>query len=261
VAHRGGAGVAAPRPRSLAAPDPHHPRRWAAPQGHLAESHVTIISGSAVTPVHLNKHIDYTKLAGQPGFDATAKDHSLATPLDMAVTGNGATLFVAAFGSSKIGVFDTAQLRANSFDPRQASANYIPVSGGGPSGLLLDEARGRMYVMTRFDNAVKVIDLASKAETAALALPNPEPASVVSGRPMLYDATHFSGNGEAACASCHIFGDNDDLAWDLGNPDDAVKSDPLTVNLGDRFTIGVGKTLFKFKGDINGTGDRRCSIR
>ena len=22
---------------------------------------------------------------------------------------------------------------------------------------------------------------------------------------------------------CHIFGDNDDIAWDLGNPDDAVK--------------------------------------
>jgi len=224
-------------------------------QGHLAESHVTIISGSTVTPVHLNKHIDYTKLAGQPGFDATAKDHSLATPVDMAVTANGATLFVAAFGSSKIGVFDTAQLRNNTFDPRQASANYIPVSGGGPSGLALDEARGRMYVMTRFDNAVKVIDLASKTQTAALALPNPEPASVVSGRPMLYDATHFSGNGEAACASCHIFDDNDELAWDLGNPDDAVKGDPLTINLGDSLSISVGKSLFKFKGDINGTGN------
>jgi len=224
-------------------------------QGHLAESHVTIISGGAVTPVHLNKHIDYSKLAGQPGFDATAKNHSLATPVDMAVSGNGGTLYVAAFGSSKIGVFDTAQLRANSFDPRQISANYIPVSGGGPSGLVLDEARGRMYVMTRFDNAVKVIDLAGKAEAAALALPNPEPASVVAGRPMLYDATQFSGNGEAACASCHIFGDEDDLAWDLGNPDDVVKDNPIPLNLGDVLSVSLGKTLFKFRGDINGTGN------
>ncbi|HEU4726432.1 MAG TPA: hypothetical protein VFT22_01025, partial [Kofleriaceae bacterium] len=192
-------------------------------QGHLAESRITIISGTQVAPRHLNKHIDYTKLAGQPGFDATAKDHSLATPLDMAVTSNGQTLYLAAFGSSKIGVFDTAALRGNTFDPRQISANYIPVTGGGPSGLVLDEARGRMYVMTRFDNAVKVIDLASKAQVAAVTLPNPEPASVVAGRPMLYDATHNSGNGEAACASCHIFGDLDDLAWDLGNPDDVVK--------------------------------------
>ncbi|HET7506083.1 MAG TPA: hypothetical protein VFK02_33920 [Kofleriaceae bacterium] len=224
-------------------------------QGHLAESRITIISGSQVSPRHLNKHIDYTKLAGQPGFDATARNHSLATPLDMAVSSNGQTLYLAAFGSSKIGVFDTAALRGNTFDPRQISANYIAVTGGGPSGLVLDEARGRMYVMTRFDNAVKVIDLASKAEVSALALPNPEPAQVVAGRPMLYDATHNSGNGEAACASCHIFGDLDDLAWDLGNPDDAVKDNPIPRNLGDAFTIGLGKTLFKFKGDINGTGD------
>jgi len=224
-------------------------------QGHLAESHITIISGSTVTPIHLNKHIDYTKLAGQPGFDATARNHSLATPLDMAVTRNGSTLYLAAFGSSKIGVFDTTALRNNTFDPRQISANYIPVSGGGPSGLVLDEARGRMYVMTRFDNAVKVIDLASKTETAALALPNPEPASVVTGRPMLYDATQFSGNGEAACASCHIFGDNDDLAWDLGNPDDVVKDNPIPINLGDPVTVALGKVLFKFRGDINGTGN------
>lgn len=223
-------------------------------QGHLAETRVTIISGGAVTPIHLNKHIDYTKLAGRPGFDATARDHSLSTPVDMAVSGDGKTLFVAAFGSSKIGVFDTAQLRTNTFDPRLVSASYIPVTGGGPSGVLLDEARGRMYVMTRFDNAVKVIDLASRAQTAAVALPNPEPASVVAGRPMLYDATHNSGNGEAACASCHIFGDLDDLAWDLGNPDDRVKSNPIPLNLGDPVIVALGKDMFGFRGAINGTG-------
>jgi len=223
-------------------------------QGHLAETHVTIIANGAVTPLHLNKHLDYTKLAGQPGFDATAASHSLATPLDMAVTANGQTLYVAAFGSSKIGVFDTAALRTNSFDPKVASANYLSVSGGGPSGLALDEARGRLYVMTRFDNAVKVIDLATRSETAAVTLPNPEPASVVAGRPMLYDATQFSGNGEAACASCHIFGDEDDLAWDLGNPDDVVKDNPIPINLGDALSTSLGKVLFKFRGDLNGTG-------
>ena len=223
-------------------------------QGHLAETHLSIISGGTVQPIHLNKHLDYTKLAGQPGFDPTAKDHSLAVPLDMAITGDGQTLYLAAFGSSKIGVFDTTQLRNNTFDPRLISANYIPVSGGGPSGLLLDEARGRMYVMTRFDNAVKVVDLAARSEIAALALPNPEPASVVNGRPMLYDATHFSGNGEASCASCHIFGDEDDLAWDLGNPDDVVKTNPIPANLGDSLSITAGKLLFGFRGPINGTG-------
>lgn len=224
-------------------------------QGHLAETHVTVISGSTVTPIHLNKHIDYTKLAGSPGFDPTAKDHSLATPLDMAVSSDGKTLYVAAFGSSKVGVFDTTALENNTFDPTITSANYIPVSGGGPSGVALDEARGRLYVMTRFDNAVKVIDLASRQEIAKQSLPNPEPPSVVQGRPMLYDSTRFSGNGETSCSSCHIFGDMDDLAWDLGNPDDVVKKNPIPINFGDAASIQLGKVLFNFRGPMNGTGN------
>ncbi len=223
-------------------------------QGHLAEMRVTVISGSSVTPIHLNKHINYSILAGNPLFDPSTKNHSLATPLDMAVTSNGKTLYVAAFGSSKIGVFDAAALENNTFDPTVTSANYISVSGGGPSGLALDETRGRLYVTTRFDNAVKVIDLASKQEIAVLTLPNPEPPSVVQGRPMLYDATQ-SANGEAACASCHIFGDNDDIAWDLGNPDDVVKANPIPVNFGDNTSITLGKVLFNFRGPINGTGN------
>jgi DNA-binding beta-propeller fold protein YncE len=223
-------------------------------QGHLAETHITIISGSTVTPTHLNKHIDYSKLAGHPDFDPTAKNHSLSTPLDMAVTSDGTTLYLAAFGSSRIGVFDTTALRNNSFDPRVTSSSYIPVSGGGPSGLVLDEARGRLYVLTRFDNSLKVVDLGTRSETAALPLPNPEPASVVQGRKMLYDATVFSGNGEASCASCHIFGDLDDLAWDLGNPDDVVTENPIPINLGEPLAIATGKLLFNFRGEMNGTG-------
>jgi DNA-binding beta-propeller fold protein YncE len=223
-------------------------------QGHLAEARITVISGGTVTPIHLNKHIDYTKLAGSTGFDPTAKDHSLATPLDIAVSNDGKTLYVAAFGSSKVGVFDTASLENNTFDPVTASANYITVSGGGPSGLVLDEARGRLYVMTRFDDGVKVIDLNTHSEIAAQSLPNPEPPSVVQGRPMLYDATHFSGNGEAACASCHIFGDMDDIAWDLGNPDNPVTTNPIPINFGDATSVALGKVLFNFRGQINGTG-------
>ena len=66
------------------------------------------------------------------------KDASLATPLGMAVTSDGATLYVAAFGSSKVGVFDTAELENDTFTP--SAAAHIAVTGGGPSGLVLDEA-------------------------------------------------------------------------------------------------------------------------
>jgi hypothetical protein len=55
---------------------------------------------------------------------------------------------------------------------------------------------------------------------------NPEPPSVVRGRAFLYDARLSSSNGEAACGSCHVFGDLDSLAWDLGNPDGAVLTGP-----------------------------------
>jgi DNA-binding beta-propeller fold protein YncE len=223
-------------------------------QGHLAETRVTVISGASVTPRHLNKHIDYTRLMGEPGFDPTAKNHSLSTPLDMVVSSDGQTLYLAAFGSSKIGVFNTTALENDTFDPRVASANYIPVSGGGPSGLALDEARGRLYVLTRFDNSVKVINLATKQEIGAAALPNPEPASVVQGRPFLYDATRFSGNGEASCASCHIFGDMDDLAWDLGNPDEPVKKNPLNIVFGGSTTLALAPILFGLNSPENGTG-------
>ena len=201
-------------------------------QGHLAEARITVIAGGNVAPRRLNKHIDYTKLAGAAGFDPAAKTHSLSMPLDMAVTKDGRTLYVAAFGSSKIGVFPSAAIENDTFDPVAASANYITVSGGGVSGLALDEARGLLYAMTRFDDAVKIINLKTGQEIGARALPNPEPPSVVQGRPFLYDATQLSGNGEAACASCHIFGDMDSLAWDLGNPDSTVTTSPIPINFG-----------------------------
>ena len=146
----------------------------------------------------------------------------------MAVSSTG-TVYVAAYGSAKIGVFSTATLENPAFettyDPTTASANYIP-TGGGPAGLVLDETRGRLYVLTRFDNSVAVIDPATRATLATHALHNPEPASIIEGRPFLYDAVLTSGNGEASCSSCHIFGDTDSLAWDLGNPDDVVMTNP-----------------------------------
>jgi YVTN family beta-propeller protein len=220
-------------------------------QGHLAEMRITVISGSSVTPIHLNKHINYNILADSPAFDATVAQSSLSTPLDMQVSSDGRTLFVAAFGSSKIGVFDTAALESNSFNPRTASANYITVGGGGPAGLVLDEPRGRLYVMTRFDNSVKVINPATKATVASIALPNPEPASVVQGRKFLYSA-EFSANGEASCASCHIFSDKDELAWDLGVPENPTTVNPININLGGVAGIGLG--LFGTPGEINGVG-------
>ena len=222
--------------------------------GHLAEADITVLAGSNVTPIHLNKHIDYSKLPGDPGFDPTQQKYSLALPAGLQVSADGSTLYVAAFGSSAIGVFNTTALEANSFDPVTASANYIGLSGGGPTGLVLDEARGRLYALTRFDDAVKVVSLATRQEIQALPMTNPEPASVVAGRPLLYDARPFGSNGEASCASCHTFGDKDELAWDLGSPDGAVSKNALPINFGSAALLQLGLGAFGVKTPINGTG-------
>ncbi len=186
---------------------------------------------SQVAPRHLNKHIVYSTVPSPAGV----KDASLAQPLGMAISSDGTLLYVAAFGSQKVGVFDTSKLEDDTFNPNpQDGEEHIALSGGGPTGVVLDETNNRLYVLTRFDNSISVIDTSNNTEQLGLkqSLYNPEPTSVVDGRPFLYDAFNTSSNGEASCASCHIFGDFDSLAWDLGNPNDNVldNQNPITLS-------------------------------
>lgn len=208
-------------------------------QGHLAKSQITVISqpevtGSDVDARHLNKHIDYSLLPASEDV----RDRSLATPLEMVVSPDGNTLYVAGFGSSAIGYFDTNELEQNTFTPNAEAR--IDVSGGGPAGLAINQDGSRLYALTRFDNGVSAIDTLSKTEVSHITLYNPEPSSIIIGREFLYDARTTSSNGETSCASCHIFGDTDHLAWDLGDPDDVVKFDPIPTLLGQFANIGSG---------------------
>jgi YVTN family beta-propeller protein len=200
-------------------------------RGHLAESRITVLDGASVLPRHLNKHVDYTTCCAP--IPNAENDDSLGFPLGMAVSSDGATLYVAGFGSSEVGVYNTAQLEADTFTP--SAANQIGVSGGGPTAVVLDELRSQLYVLTRFDDAISIVHTGSGMELAHVALHNPEPDSVKDGRPFLYDTTLTSSHGDSACASCHIFGDFDSLAWDLGDPDGTVLNNPgpFTLVLGD----------------------------
>ena len=99
-------------------------------------------------PRHLNKHIDYDVVPSPPGV----KD---AEPRDAAR--HGGRRATARRSTSP----PSARARSASSTPRALendtfvpdAADHIAVSGGGPSGLVLDEARDRLYVLTRFDNA------------------------------------------------------------------------------------------------------------
>ncbi|QSQ26799.1 hypothetical protein JY651_18605 [Pyxidicoccus parkwayensis] len=222
-------------------------------RGHLHESRITVLGGpGSVTPRHLNKHINYAVCCA-PAPNAES-EKSLAQPTGMTVTSDGATLYVAAFGSSKLGVYSTAALESDTFVP--STANQVELTGGGPTGVVLDEARGRLYVLTRFDNAISVVNTATKQEVAHLPMFNPEPASIVAGRPFLYDARNSSSHGDSSCGSCHIFGDFDSTTWDLGNPDAPVKANfnpvvPVLPEFGPDATFGQDTAFHPMKGPLS----------
>jgi DNA-binding beta-propeller fold protein YncE len=186
---------------------------------------ITVLGlGGAVQHRHLNKHINFASCCA--AIPNAENDKSLALPLQMAVSSNGNKLFVAAMGSSKIGIYNTAALESDTFVP--STSDQITVSGGGPTGLVLDEPRGKLYVLTRFDNGISIVDVATKQEVGKRLMFNPEPAKIVNGRRFLYDA-RLSSHGDSSCASCHVFADNDSLAWDLGNPDGQFEDDPNPI--------------------------------
>ena len=182
-------------------------------RGRFIKNRITVIKDDQVMPRDLNPHLSDSNPDGNPSENA----RSLALPLQMAINNGGDTLYLNAFGSSKVGVFDVAELENNNFTPSEA--NHIEVTGGGPSGLALDETRNRLFVLTRFDNGISVIDTSTQQEQSHVTMYNPEPDFIVEGRPFLYDARFSSGRGDSACASCHLFGDTDGIAWELSDPD------------------------------------------
>ncbi|HEY0407331.1 MAG TPA: hypothetical protein VGC89_16480, partial [Pyrinomonadaceae bacterium] len=173
--------------------------------GRFLSTRVSVInfsSGASISPVDLNSHINY---AAPSGSDAE-RALSLSSPADIARGADGA-LYVAATGSGKVGVLDATG----------AVVTRINV-GQGPTGLALHPRRKLLYVLNRFDETLSIVDLNTKTETGQVSIGfNPEPQSVRDGRRFLYDG-QFSAHGDLSCASCHLNGHRDGVAWDLGDP-------------------------------------------
>ncbi|MFA6244861.1 MAG: hypothetical protein WC655_28210, partial [Candidatus Hydrogenedentales bacterium] len=93
----------------------------------------------------------------------------------------------------------------------------------GPTGLALDDANGRLYVLNKFHASVSVVSTISGAEVANVPFFDPTPPPIKVGRKHLYDTHKNSGLGHTSCGSCHIDGRMDRLAWDLGDPSGATK--------------------------------------
>jgi DNA-binding beta-propeller fold protein YncE len=177
--------------------------------GNLVDSRITVIdpTNGATLADNLNPQLNHTTMTGDASL-------SVAFPQDLTFSSNGKKVYVVAQGSSKLAIYDTASLELGIATP--TAANQVLLTGGGPTGVVATDTFA--FVLTRFDNSISVVDLGSNKEASHTAMFNPEPPVVTAGRKFLYDATLTSTLGDQACASCHIGGDNDGLAWDLGNP-------------------------------------------
>jgi DNA-binding beta-propeller fold protein YncE len=193
-------------------------------QGRATEERITVLGGTSVLPVHVNPHIDSSVATGPP----TETEESLALLGDLVFSSDGASLYATAMGSDRVAVFDAEALEMGT-----VSRDLVDV-GRGPSGIALDEPNDRLYVMNRLDHTISIVSDASDAglrqESAVVSVGfDPTPDAILEGRPFLYGARTLSGHGDLACASCHTFGDSDQLVWELGNPYGALEANPNPI--------------------------------
>ena len=159
--------------------------------------------GSDAVVTDLNPHLDYT----QQSLLIAERKQSVGDPRTIAWNSRGTRAYVAGLGSNNILMLDENGNRVG-------QAVEVPE---GPTGMVVDDARERIYVLARFAAKMLVMDAESLAILQTVALHDPTPAAIKVGRRHFYDTIRNSGLGQVACASCHIDGRWDRLAWDLGD--------------------------------------------
>ena len=162
--------------------------------------------------VDLNPHLDYTT----SNAPQSVRDQSIGDPRGIAWSASGTRGYITGMGSNNLIVIDANGARLNRVE-----------LGQGPTGLALDEAHQRLYVYNRFDSTISILDTQSESVIDEVSIFDPTPSVVKLGRPLLYDTHLTSGLGHVACASCHLDGRMDQLAWDLGDPQGEMK--PVAV--------------------------------
>jgi YVTN family beta-propeller protein len=194
-------------------------------RGHIVDNRVTRVStAGAVTAFDLNPGVNYGVLP-----NAAALSTALAQPAGMAFEPAGAALWVAAFGTDRVARVDaaTGSVLARVEIGNATGAAADPRNKRGPRGVAIHPTAGYLYIANRLSNTLSVVSTATSSvvSEAGIGAYDPTPAVIKSGRGFLYDAK-LSGNGNAACAACHIDAEDDLLAWDLGNPGGTMQSVP-----------------------------------
>ena len=151
----------------------------------------------------LNPHLTYSART----TDLITRLQSVGDPRGIAWMPDGSRAFIAGMGSNSV----------IAIAPNGARLSTISV-GQGPTGLVLSPSGAQLHVLNRFEATISTIATATGAETSRVAFYDPTPAAIRAGRPLLYDTHITSGLGHVSCASCHVDGRSDRIAWDLGDP-------------------------------------------
>lgn len=174
--------------------------------------------------VDINPHLDDSV----PTVPQSVRDQSIGDPRGIVWNAAGTLAFVSGRGSNNIIALDSAGQRSGRIEV-----------GEGPTGLVVNNASKRLYVLNQFGATVSVVDLDLKVEIAKQPFFDPTPVEIQKGRKFLYDTHLTSGLGQLSCASCHVDTRMDRLAWDLGDPSGTVtplnrdsKLATLEMNLG-----------------------------
>ena len=183
-------------------------------RGHNVDTRVAFVSAAGVSQVkELNPHVNYAVPTGTPA----ERDSAVGIPNGVAFAADG-VCYVTSLSSDRLAVLDPG-----------AGANVVRArvpTVAGPTGVLVDDARGRVYVLGRFQGELQTLSTTSLAEVGRARLGfDPTPDEIVNGRRFFYGG-FTSGHGEHACATCHVFGDFDNLAWDLGDPTGSMDPPP-----------------------------------
>ncbi len=188
-------------------------------KGHSVDNRVTRVTTAGtptVTPFDLNPGVNYALFPNN-----AARATALAQPTAIAFTPDGAAFWLASFGTDRVAKIDAATgavlSRIETGPTTGAAADSR--NKRGTRGLALQSANSRLYILNRISNTISVVSTATENMLGEIATGSfdPTPAAIRQGRGFLYDA-RLSGNGTQSCASCHIDGDRDELAWDLGDP-------------------------------------------
>jgi len=208
----------------------------------------------AVSTFDINPHLTYAVRS----IPQAQRDDSIGDPRGIVWNAGGTTGYVTGMGSNNV----------VSIAPGGARIARADI-GEGPTGIALDEARGKLYVLNKFEGSLSVVGVSPFAEVQRISLLDPTPLVIKQGRKFLFDTHLTSGLGQASCASCHVDGRMDQLAWDLGDPSGDMKAfnqvcgsggtcenwHPLKGPLVTQTMQGiVGVEPFHWRGDREGIG-------